>query len=343
MALKVVHNSSTNPYFNVALDSWLVREAPPADDYVMLWQNRPAVIIGRYQNTHEEVNLDYAEAHDVAIVRRMSGGGAVYHDLGNLNFSLVVATENRPFNDYQSFTRPVIEALARYGVKAELTGRNDVTLDGQKFSGNAQYRTSTRLLHHGTILFDVDLEAVPKVLTVRQDKIQSKGIKSVRSRVTNIRPYLPKAVTFDDFRAALLDAIGEHNGGLAGELTLTAERIARVETLVAERFGQWDWNFGQSPPFNYRGRERFAKGDVEVLVEVAGGRIQAITIYGDFLGDHDIEPLTDALNGVEYSRAALLKALDPLPIERFLGGITRDEFLKVLLDMEPIEGAQNKV
>ena len=335
--MQVVWNSSTNPYFNIALDSWLVREAPPDEDYVMLWQNRPAVIVGRYQNTHEEVNVEYAEAQDVAVVRRMSGGGAVYHDLGNLNFSLVVSTENRPFNDFKSFTQPVIEALAHYGVQVELTGRNDVTLNGQKFSGNAQYRTATRLLHHGTILFDVALDNVPKMLNVRQDKIESKGIKSVRSRVTNIRPYLPQGVSLDVFRRTLLDFIGQKNGGIEGELVLTEERRARVQALVDERFGQWDWNFGQSPPFNFTGRERFDHGDLQVLVEVIRGHINTATIYGDFLGDQDIRPVTDALLNVEYSRSALSRALDGVAVERYLGGINQDQLLKVLLDMTPVD------
>lgn len=339
--MRVVTNPSTNPYFNVALDSWLVREAPPDEDYVMLWQNRPAVIIGRYQNTHEEVNLDYAESHNVAIVRRMSGGGAVYHDLGNLNFSLVVSTAGRPFNDYQVFTRPVVEALAHYGVNAQLTGRNDVTLEGRKFSGNAQYRTVTRLLHHGTILFNEDLEEVPRVLNVRQDKIESKGIKSVRSRVTNVRPYLPPAVGLNEFRATLLEFIGKHNGGVVGELELTSERTARVEELVATHFGQWDWNFGQSPPFNYRGRERFERGSIEVFIKAAHGRIEYVTIYGDFLGDHDIEPLAAALTGAEYSRSAMTRALESIPVSDYLGGITREQLLKVLFDMTPADDGES--
>ncbi len=336
MALHVIHNRSTDPYFNVALDSWLVREAPPEHDYVMLWQNRPSVIIGRYQNTHEEVNLDYADHEKIAIVRRMSGGGAVYHDLGNLNYSLVVSTENRPFNDYLSFTRPVIEALKHYGAVAELTGRNDLTFDGKKFSGNAQYRTKSRLLHHGTILFDEDLDVVPKILNVRQDKIESKGIKSVRSRVTNVRPYLPEGVTFDEFRSTLLDMIGHYNGGIAGEFVLTPERLRAVEARVSERFGQWEWNFGQSPSFNYRGRERFSKGEIEARVDVRNGRINQTVIYGDFLGAHDIEPLIEALQGVEYQRTPLTQVLASLPVEEYLGGVTREQFLKVLLDMTPV-------
>lgn len=334
--MKVVVNPSTNPYFNVALDSWLVREAPPDEDYVMLWQNRPAVIIGRYQNTHEEVNVDYAQEHDIAVVRRMSGGGAVYHDLGNLNFSLVVSIQDQPFNDFHAFTQPVIEALASYGVQAELTGRNDVTLDGQKFSGNAQYRTLTRLLHHGTILFDENLDVVPKVLQVRQDKIESKGIKSVRSRVTNIAAYLPKGTTLDAFRNTLLEFIGQHNGGITGEFHLSADRLARIQQLVDDRFGQWDWNFGQSPPFNYHGRQRFAQGDVDVRVEVVHGHIQNVTIYGDFLGDHDIEPLTRSLIGAEYSRTDLRRHLQNIPVAEYLGGIGMEDLLQVLLDMTPV-------
>lgn len=333
--LHVVDNPSTNPYFNVALDSWLVRQAPSDQDFVMLWRNRPAVIIGRYQNTHQEVNVEYAEDHDIAIVRRMSGGGAVYHDLGNLNFSLIVSTKDHSFNDYESFTRPVIAALAYYGVKAELQGRNDVTLAGKKFSGNAQYRTASRLLHHGTILFDEDLDVVPQVLEVRQDKIATKGIKSVRSRITNIRPYLPADINLAKFRGTLLKFLGEYNGGISGEYDLASPQLRQIEAWVSQRFGQWSWNFGQSPPFNYTGRERFPKGELEVRVNVVHGVIQHMTIYGDFLGNQAVDPLLGSLNGVTYSHESVELALQEIRVEDYLGGITRSEFLKVLFDMTP--------
>lgn len=334
--MHAVINPGTDPYFNVALDSWLVREAPADEDYVMLWQNRPAVIIGRYQNTHQEVHVDYANAHGIAIVRRMSGGGAVYHDLGNLNFSMIVSTEDQPFNDFQRFVRPVVETLAHYGVTAELTGRNDVTLDGKKFSGNAQYRTPTRLLHHGTILFNENLDDVRDVLNVNPDKIEGKGIKSVRSRVTNVQPYLPKGVGLDEFRATLLQYIGQHNGGVRELLSLNWEQQRRVQALVDQRFGQWDWNFGQSPAFNYRGQERFGQGAIEALVYVVQDHIKSLTIYGDFLGDRNISPLIHALTGLPYSKAAIRDALSPLPVSRYLGGIGAEQLLKVLMDMTPV-------
>ncbi len=333
--MRVVMNPGTNPYFNVALDSWLVREAPADEDYVMLWQNRPAVIIGRYQNTHQEVHIDYADAHDIAIVRRMSGGGAVYHDMGNLNFSMVVSTEDQPFNDFQRFTRPVVETLAHYGVVAELTGRNDVTLDGKKFSGNAQYRTPTRLLHHGTILFNENLDDVEDVLNVNPDKIAGKGIKSVRSRVTNVQPYLPHGVELEEFRSTLLQYIGQHNGGIREPWSLNEEQQMRVQELVDHRFGQWGWNFGQSPPFNYRGQERFDQGSIEALVYVVQDHIESLTLYGDFLGDRDISPLIQRLTGLPYSKTVIADALNSLSVSQYLGGIAADQLLKVLTDMTP--------
>ncbi|MCL4319221.1 MAG: lipoate--protein ligase [Firmicutes bacterium] len=335
MAIIVVHNPITDPYFNIALDTWLVREAPFDAQYLMLWQNQPAVIIGRFQNTHEEVNVDFARSHEIAIVRRMSGGGAVFHDLGNLNFSMVVPTDGYSFNDYAAFTQPVIDTLAHYGVSTELSGRNDVLVNGHKFSGNAQYRTTSRLLHHGTILFDADLAMVSQILTVRPDKLHSKGIKSVRSRVTNIRPYLPGNVTLDDFRRTLLGAIAKHNGGIADHWSLNETQISAVRKLQQDRFNQWDWNFGASPPFNLLGRERFPQGELDVRLYVAHNIIEHIKIYGDFLGPIAIDPLEEALLYQPYDRSLIAALLDTFPVETYLGGVTRYQLMQVLFDMTP--------
>jgi lipoate-protein ligase A len=301
----------------------------------MLWRNRPAVILGRFQNTYEEVDVEYAAAHDIAVVRRMSGGGAVYQDLGNLNFSFVVETSQHPFNDYEAFTRPVIETLAVYGVRAELTGRNDLVINGAKFSGNAQFRTPTHLLHHGTVLFDTDLEVVGRVLTVAPDKIQSKGIKSVRSRVTNVRPHLPPGVDIEAFQDRLLANIIAHLGGEADWHHLTPEEEAAVQREVAARFGQWEWNFGQSPPFNYVNRERFPAGSVEVRLEAVKGRVASVKIYGDFLGDRDIAPLEEALVGAPFDRASLAERVEALDVPSYLGGITAEQLLTVLHNLAP--------
>ena len=338
MPMTIVANASTNPYFNIALDAWLVRSAKPGQEYVMLWQNEPAVILGRFQNTYEEVDVDFAEAHQIAIVRRISGGGAVYQDLGNMNFSLIAETRLHPFNDYEAFTRPVLDTLLEFGVKAELTGRNDITIEGAKFSGNAQFRSGTHVLHHGTILFDEDLEVVPKVLTPPTDKIASKGIKSVRSRVTNVRPHLPPGTTMKDVQERLLHHIGRHNGGIAGTLVIGPDEAAAVDREVQARFGQWDWNFGASPPFNFRNRVRFPKGAVEVRLDASHGRIQSAKIYGDFLADRDIGPVEGALVDIPFSRRSMEEALAQLDVPTYLGGITGDELLEVLSGLEPRDG-----
>ncbi len=335
MPMTIVENSSTDPYFNIALDAWLVRHAGPGQEFVMLWQNEPAVILGRFQNTYEEVDVDYATAHHIAIVRRISGGGAVYQDLGNLNFSLIAETRQHPCSDYQAFTRPVLDTLAEFGVAAELTGRNDITIGGAKFSGNAQFRSGTHILHHGTILFDEDLEVVPRVLTPPTDKIASKGIKSVRSRVTNILPHLPTGTSMAVVSERLLHHIGRHNQGISGTRVLGSEERAEVEHEVETRFGQWSWNFGASPPFNFQNRVRFPRGAVEVRIEAQQGRIASAKIYGDFLADRDIAPVEEALVDIPFSRRSMDAALEPVDVPRYLGGITREELLEVLAGLEP--------
>ena len=335
MPMTIVENPSTDPYFNIALDSWLVRHAGPGQQFVMLWQNQPAVILGRFQNTYEEVDVDYATAHGIAIVRRISGGGAVYQDLGNMNFSLIAETRQHPFNDYEAFTRPVLDTLADFGVQAELTGRNDITIAGAKFSGNAQFRSGTHILHHGTILFDEDLEVVPRVLTPATDKIASKGIKSVRSRVTNILPHLPTGTTMAAVSERLLHHIGRYNQGIAGTRAISAEEREGVEREVAARFGQWSWNFGASPPFNFQNRVRFQKGAVEVRIEALQGRIATAKIYGDFLDDRDIAPVEAALVDIPFSRRSMDAALEAVDVPLYLGGISREELLEVLAGLEP--------
>ena len=338
MAMMIIENNETDPYFNIALDAYLVRHAPPDMHYVMLWRNVPAVIVGRYQNSYEEVHTRYCEEKGIAVVRRMSGGGAVYQDLGNLNFSLFVATEGRPFNDFKSFTLPVIETLRQMGIAAELTGRNDITVDGQKISGNAQYRTTRRLLHHGTILYDVALDEVARALNVRQDKIESKGIKSVRSRVTNIRPFLPGEVTFEDFRATLARTITEHNGGYAGTYTLTNDDVAAVNDLVATQFGTRQWNYGNSPPFNLKASGRFAGGGLEIRLFVRSDVIEECTIYGDFLGQRDIHELEQGLQGLPYDTKPVQAALEREPLQEYFGAISSHDVLQLMFDMTPVGG-----
>lgn len=185
-----IRNESKDPHFNLALEEYVFYNFDPNEEYVILWQNEPSVIIGRNQNTIEEINAKFIKEHNINVVRRMSGGGAVYHDLGNLNYTFIINSDKDVISNFKKFTEPIVSALAKLGVKAEFSGRNDITIDGKKFSGNAQHYANNRLLHHGTILFNSDLAVVQEALNVKIDKLKSKGVKSVRSRVTNVYPYL---------------------------------------------------------------------------------------------------------------------------------------------------------
>ena len=202
--LRYINLTTTDPAFNLAAEQYVFENLPKDRSYFMLWQNDNAVIIGKYQNTLAEINLPYVEQHNIRVVRRLSGGGAVFHDLGNLNYSFISDTGSSENLNLRLFCEPVVRALAELGVHAEINGRNDMTVDGKKFSGNAQYLRGGRVLHHGTILYNSDHSVIGEALHVDQSKIAAKGIPSVRSRVTNLLPYFPKGTTLSDFRAALL-------------------------------------------------------------------------------------------------------------------------------------------
>ena len=199
-----IKSPSTDPHFNLALEQYVFDEMDRSQEYFMLWQNDNAIIIGKHQNTVREINSSYVKEHGISVVRRLSGGGAVYHDLGNLNFTFIVSENGLEQFDFGSFCRPIVKALGHFGVKAEINGRNDMTIDGKKFSGNSQYAKQGRVMHHGTILYDSDLETVSHALQVSADKIVSKGVQSVRSRVTNVRNYMEKDVPIGEFWEMLL-------------------------------------------------------------------------------------------------------------------------------------------
>ena len=205
-----IESKSNDPRYNTALEFYAFNELAKKDDVFMLWINSPCIVVGKNQNTTEEVNQRFCDDNDIKIVRRVSGGGAVYHDLNNLNYTIISNGRSGEEFDFKSFSQPVIDALASLGVKAEFTGRNDLEIDGQKFCGNAQYVRSGRIMHHGCLMFDVDTSVLANALKVSKDKIESKGIKSVRSRVTNIKDHLPnQEMTVADFVVALKKYMSE--------------------------------------------------------------------------------------------------------------------------------------
>ena len=325
--IKVV-NENTDPRINLAVEEYAINYLDPSQDYAILWQNEPAVIVGRNQNTIAEVNAPYIKEHGIHVVRRLSGGGAVYHDFGNLNFTFIVDAQKSVVSNFEYFTKPVIDALAYLGVKAEFTGRNDITINGQKFSGNAQYWSKNRLLHHGTIMFNSDLSVVQEALNVKADKIQSKGVKSVRSRVTNILPHLPKPVTIEEFKETLWRFLIPDSA--KKEYVLTEEDWAIIRDLKDRRYSLWDWNYGASPESDVEKEERFAGGKLELKFNVTDGVIQDMNIFGDFFGRNNVHQFAKLLNGHDYRENVIAELLETVEFEDYFIGITRDDFLHCL-------------
>jgi len=334
--LFVDNQENTDPRTNIALETYLVENRLTDQPLLLFYINEPSIIIGRNQNTVEEVNQRYVEEHGIHVVRRMSGGGAVYHDLGNFSYCFI-QEEHGPARDFSVFTRPVIEALHQMGVTgAKLEGRNDLLIDGKKFSGNAMYIRNGRMTAHGTILYDADLDAVTAALKPRADKIESKGIKSVRSRVTNIRPYVADAyqhLNTREFRDHLLLRIfGVNSRADVPEYTLSADDWAQVAAIRAERFANWDWNYGRSPAFTSERYHKYPQGAVDFRFNVEqGGNIREIKIYGDFFGVGDIADVEKRLTGIPYRRDAISAAFADIDTALYFGGIAAKDLIDQLV------------
>jgi len=330
--MKYIENHSTDPRYNLAFEEYVFKSLPLEDGYVLLWRNESAIIIGKNQNSIEEINMEFVKQNNINVVRRITGGGAVYHDLENLNFSFITKAENLGEIDFKTYTIPVLRALDKLGIPCELSGRNDITIDEKKFSGIAQSVIKGRVLNHGTLLFNSELDVLSKALNVKRDKFESKGVKSVSSRVTNIKPYVKEDINVLEFRDLILKNIFEFENKPIEKYELTEEDKKAIEQIVHEKYGTWEWNFGKSPKFNYKGYKRFVGGGVDVRLQVEKGLIDNCKIYGDFFGKEDIAVLEEKLKGVKYEDKAVEEELDNFPIGEYLGRITKEEFIMCLFD-----------
>jgi len=319
-----IRNDSLDPHFNLALEEYALKELEPAETVIMLWQNQPSIIIGRFQNTLQEINQEYVKAHGLHVVRRITGGGAVYHDLGNLNFTFI---ENKDAAgiDFRRFTEPIVQALRQLGIEAQHSGRNDITIGEKKFSGNAQYNYRGRTLHHGTILYESKLEDVQAALNVSAVKIESKGVKSVRSRVTNISEFLREKMEIRQFRDHLLSNL--FGGSPLKEYSLTEQDLQGIRELMNQKYLTWDWNFGQSPAFNQLKSGRFPCGCIEVGLVVEKGIIRECRIFGDFFSNAELTELTALLQGTKHEAETIRKALTGQDLTKFFGPVDLEEFL----------------
>jgi lipoate-protein ligase A len=321
-----IHDASVN----LALEEYCVRNLGVENEmYLLFYINSPSIIIGKHQNTIEEINKNYVERKGIRVVRRISGGGAVYHDLGNLNFSFITKYSPEFFHNFEKFTFPVVETLQKMGVNAVLGGRNDITVDGRKISGNAQFTNLKSMFSHGTLLFDSHIEDVVEALNVKMDKIESKGIKSVRSRVANITEFLSEKITVTEFKQKLIDNIFRDYDTVP-VLNLDRKQWKEVMILADSKYRTWEWNFGRSPEFNIQKVRRFDFGQVDARIFVKDGEIEDIKFYGDFLGYGDSEDIENLLRGVLFREEEIAEALKGADLRFYFGNIELNDFVNFI-------------
>ncbi len=318
MEFKFITHDIHDAYFNLASEEYLLKQTDGY--YFYLWINDPSVIIGINQNAIEEVNLAYTEKAGIKVVRRLTGGGAVFHDNGNLCYT-VIAPYNDTENAYKKFTAPIIEYLNSLGIKAEFSGRNDITVSGQKISGNAQTVYQNRIMHHGTLLFSSDMSRLANSLNPSKLKMQSKGIKSVRARVTNILEHIEKEMTISEFKEGLKKVFLKS----ATEYEFTEEDLASINKLKEEKYSTYEWNIGRSPKGENEFSYKFPFGIFKLTFDTKNGLIENANIHGDFFSHKDINGFTVQLNGVKFNREELLKAF--IGIDKYIVGASGEEII----------------
>lgn len=319
----------TNPRLNLALEEYILRNFSADNDYLLFYINEPSIIIGRNQNTLEEINHEYVEKNNLHVVRRVSGGGAVYHDFGNLNFSFITNHDVKSLNNFKKFTAPVVKVLNNLGLNAELKGRNDILVDDKKISGTAQFSTGKRMVSHGTLLLNTNLGEVVNALNVKMSKIESKGHKSVRSRVANISEFLKSPLTIEAFRQLILEGLYEESEPFE-RYQLTPEEWQGVHQLKEEKYDTWDWNYGRSPKFNIQRTKRFAVGEVDLRILVEKGLIKEFKIFGDFFGKEPVETLENLLLETRYEKEDITEILRGVNLKEYFGDIDEQEFIELV-------------
>ncbi len=326
----IVKNENTDLRFNLAAEEYMINHFN--DEIFMLWRADSSILLGKNQNTYSEINMDYVEKNKIRVVRRMSGGGAVYNDLGNTNFCFIMNESAKHFTDFKRFTDPIISVLKSLGVDAQFTGRNDMTIDGKKFSGNAQYKVKKRMLHHGTLLFTSENFDLSQSLNPSQVKFSDKAVKSVKSRVTNIWDHLvDKSLDIMGFRQLINDYIFTIYPD-AQYYSFNDDDLEAINKLVKEKYDTWEWNFGKSPKFNYQSSKKFPAGVIEVYREIKNGLIQDVRFYGDYFGHKDVEDITDKLKNTIYSRESVENILSQFDIDQYFKNLTIEELMQVIFE-----------
>lgn len=322
--MKYLRLRTTDPYLNLAIEEYLFLNSQ--DDIFIIWQNEPTVVIGKNQNAYAEINRSYLNEHNIKVARRITGGGAVFHDLGNVNYTFI--SSNRGGIDFEYFTKPIIEALGNIGLKCQLSGRNDILADGSKISGNAQYSSNDRVLHHGTLLFDSDLSVLSSVLHVDKEKISAKALKSVRSRVSNIKDLIKSNISTSEF-------IKEIESFVVSKFSpdiIDAPSCREIDELY-KRNSSAQWIYPDREylsAYNFKIKRRFDFGIVEISMRIASEIIRSVSITGDFFELRDIKEAEDSLIGVKLCDN-FVSSLN-IDIGDYINGMTNYQLESLILD-----------
>ncbi|MBV7274072.1 lipoate--protein ligase [Clostridiaceae bacterium UIB06] len=322
-----IENENTDPYINHAIEDYVLNALD--EDCFMLWRNEPCILIGKNQNTLSEINIDYVNKNKLPVVRRMTGGGAIFNDLGNLNFTFISNNSGNGFADFQKFTYPIIRALKKLSIDAKLSGRNDLMIGEKKFSGNAQYSYKNKILHHGSMLFSADMTNLAQALKVKDIKFQDKAVKSVGGRVTNIKEHLKNDMRVDEFKDFIIKSVMSEQEA-AKFYEFSQEEWDEIKRISDSKYATWEWNYGNSPKFNYFNEKKFKGGIIQVNVNVHKGIIKDIKLYGDFFSEKDISELEELLTSIKYLKDDVLSVLKKTNIEKYMINISNENLLEVM-------------
>jgi lipoate-protein ligase A len=314
----------TDPYFNLASEEVLLKER--GEDYFLLYRNAPSIVVGKHQNTLAEINFPYVLENGIVVARRISGGGTVYHDMGNINFAFITSGREGELVDYKRYTLPVIHAMMKVGLDVQLGERNELLLGKQKISGTASHVFKQRVLHHGTLLFSSEMKDLSLALKVKPGKFKDRAVKSVRSDVTNIKDHLVDKMDIVDFQNLILGHILDTMNG-SSKYLYNKKDLNEINNLRNSKFSSWEWNFGYSPKYQFSKALRFEKGEIALHMNVDKGIIQEVNIEGNFLGTKDIHALEEVLVGTIHDPETIRMRLSGIRVNDYIAGLENEQLL----------------